>query len=279
MANLSQKIRLRAGYELKKISRKPFAYFLSPFPSKENVPVIIHCCYHKIGTVWFGRILRDIAAEYGMSFRIGSCYQRIRQFEANSDSDIFLDPGSHVKLDQLPNYICSHMIRDPRDMVISGYFYHLWTTETWANLPMVEIGGMSYKEHLNTLDQDEGLLAEIRRVWYWIPHMVNWNYNNPRIYEIRYEDIISDEEKVFREMFKHYGFKKSAVNRCCRIAEKYSLKRLKKGKSGQRKGRSHLRSGRSGEWKELFKDEHKKLFKEMHPGAVVALGYEKDDNW
>jgi len=269
---------LRGGMELKKISRKPFSGFLSPFLSTENVPVIIHCCYHKIGTVWFERVLRDVAAEYGISYGTGSNYQNIHRFETTRNCGVFVDYGSHVKLDKLGNYVGSHMIRDPRDVVISGYFYHLWTTEKWANLPMVEFGAMSYREYLNNLDQDEGLLAEIRRLWFWIPHMLNWNYSNPRIYEIKYEDIIANESKVFREMFKHYGFHDKAVDRCCRLAEKYTFKKLTDDKSGKKK-KSHLRSGKTGEWKNIFNNEHKKLFKELYPRAVPALGYEKDDNW
>ena len=33
------------------------------------------------------------------------------------------------------------MIRDPRDVIVSGYFYHQWTDEPWANEPRPELGG------------------------------------------------------------------------------------------------------------------------------------------
>jgi len=283
MSDLVQRIRLRAGYEIKKFIRKPLRRFVTPFKSKDNAPVIIHCCYHKIGTHWIGRILRDISAEYGLSFKTGFDYRTIKGFEDNQDADIFLDLGSHVKLDQLPNYVGSHMIRDPRDMVVSGYFYHKWTDEHWANFPKAEYRGMSYKEYLNSLDQNAGLLEEIKRVSFWVPHMASWDFNNPRMYEIKYEDIIVDEQPIFHEMFTHYGFSGQAVDRCCHIAEKYSIQRLKKkkkkGDSPKKSGGSHIRSGKTGEWKELFKNEHKKLFKELYPNALVRLGYEIDDNW
>jgi hypothetical protein len=241
--------------------------------------VIIHCCYHKVGTVWFGRVLREVAAEYGMRFSAGSDYGKIRRFEQQRDSDIFLDLGSHVDLDKLPDYVGSHMIRDPRDVVVSGYFYHLWTDEAWANLPLAEFRGMSYREYLNSVDQNEGLLTEIRRVSFWVPHMVNWDYQNPRVFEIRYEDILQAEETTFGELFAHYGFSEEAVERCCRIAARYSFRSLSKGAGTSGRVKSHLRSGRSGEWRELFHEEHKQLFKELYPGAVAALGYEKDDSW
>jgi len=278
MSDKSQQIKLRAMVELKRIYRKPFTCFGNPFVvNKKDAPVIIHCCYHKIGTVWFGRIFRDIAAEFGLSFGVGSNYQQISGFELDGKPDVFLDLGSHVKLDRLANYTGSHMIRDPRDMVVSGYFYHKWTDEPFPNLPLAKLGGMSYKEYLNSVDQDEGLLAEIKKDWFWIPHMVDWDYNNPRIFEIRYEDMIVDEQAVFRQMFTHYGLTEKAVDRCCQITERYSFGRLTKGK--KKRAKSHLRSGKSGEWQDYFNEEHKALFKEMYPNVVVNLGYAEDDDW
>ena len=41
------------------------------------------------------------------------------------------------------------MIRDPRDCVVSGYFYHLWTNEAWAHQPQDLFNGLSYQQHLN----------------------------------------------------------------------------------------------------------------------------------
>jgi hypothetical protein len=142
---------------------------------------------------------------------------------------------------------------------------------------------MSYKEYLNSLDQDAGLIEEIKRVSFWVPHMAKWNFNNSNIYEIKYEDIIVDEQRIFREMFTHYGFNDEAVDRCCRIADKFSIRRLKKNRKrsedSNKSGGSHIRSGKTGEWKELFKDEHKNLFKKLYPNALSRLGYEKEDNW
>ena len=40
-----------------------------------------------------------------------------------------------------------------------------------------------------------------------------------------------------------------------------------------------FRSGKTGEWKKYFNDEHKNLFKDVAGDLLVQLGYEKDDNW
>jgi hypothetical protein len=279
MAIKAKNVLLRAGYELKRITRRPFARRLTPFVQGREPTVIIHCCYHKVGTVWFGRVLREVAAQFGLTYGAGSTYREIREFETSRNPKIFLDVGSHVQLESLGNYVGSHMIRDPRDLVVSGYFYHRWTSEAWANLPMAEFRGRTYKEYLNDLGQDEGLIAEIRRVAFWVSHMAAWNFENDRIFEIRYEEIIVDEDPVFEGLFKHYGFGEKAISKSRDIARKYSIRRLKKAPKGEDDQKSHLRSGRVGEWRKYFKAEHKKLFKELYPGVMAKLGYENSDDW
>lgn len=40
-----------------------------------------------------------------------------------------------------------------------------------------------------------------------------------------------------------------------------------------------FRSGKTGEWKKYFKEEHKKIFKEVAGDLLVKLGYEKNNDW
>ena len=40
-----------------------------------------------------------------------------------------------------------------------------------------------------------------------------------------------------------------------------------------------FRSGKTGEWKKHFTDEHKAIFKEIAGDLLVRLGYEKNNNW
>lgn len=165
-------------------------------------------------------------------------------------------------------------------MIISGYFYHLWTEEKWANYPREEFGGKSYQKYLNSLNQEEGILAEMKRAASTdIKDMVNWNYNNPNFLEIKYEDIIKDEQKVFYNLFKHYGFRKDAIQAALKIAEQYSFKNVAKRKVGQKQQKSHLRSGKPGEWRDFFTEKHKNSFKELLGDVVVKLGYEVNNNW
>ena len=40
-----------------------------------------------------------------------------------------------------------------------------------------------------------------------------------------------------------------------------------------------FRSGKTGEWRKHFTDEHKKIFKDVAGDLLIRLGYEKDNNW
>ena len=40
-----------------------------------------------------------------------------------------------------------------------------------------------------------------------------------------------------------------------------------------------MRSGRSGEWKELFDKNHKQKFKELFGDILVKLNYETSNDW
>jgi hypothetical protein len=40
-----------------------------------------------------------------------------------------------------------------------------------------------------------------------------------------------------------------------------------------------FRSGKTGEWKKHFTDEHKRIFKDAAGDLLVQLGYEKNNDW
>ena len=252
--------------------------FRTPFADDSNKKLIVHCCYHKVGTAWFIRVLRKIARYYGLNF------QCCLQSEQKRNTDILMEYTSHLDIKKLPDYVGSHIIRDPRDIVVSAYFYHLWTKEEWAHIPRKSLNNLSYQEYLNFLNQEEGLLAEMRGISKEvIEEMSRWNYNNPDFFEFKYEDIIRNEEKVFYKIFKHYSFNEKAIKNCINIAEQFNFKNQSKRKletiKRTIKHNLHLRSGRIGEWQELFTEDHKQQFKELFGDILIKLGYETSNDW
>ena len=172
------------------------------------------------------------------------------------------------------------MIRDPRDIAVSAYYYHLWTRERWARAERERLEGHSYQEYLRGIDREEGLSAEITRLSGNVfRRMAGWDYHRPDYCELRYEDLIADERTWFERVFRHYGFRDDAVSEALTIAERLSFSNSSKRNLGEVTEGSHLRSGKPGQWREEFSERHRDLFKRLTGDLLIRLGYESDDTW
>jgi hypothetical protein len=101
----------------------------------------------------------------------------------------------------------THLLRDPRDVAISGYHYHLWTDEKWVRLPRRKFKGRSYQEELRRLDPERGLLLEIEEMCTGrtsLEEMLEWDCQPEDFLELRYEDLVEDEVTMFTSVFQHY---------------------------------------------------------------------------
>ena len=59
-----------------------------------------------------------------------------------------------------------------------------------------------------------------------------------------------------------------------------SFERLSNGKTpGEEDSSSFFRKGIAGDWKNVFTDRDKLVFKEEAGGLLVMLGYEGDEHW
>jgi hypothetical protein len=173
-------------------------------------------------------------------------------------------------------YRGSHLIRDPRDVVVSGYHYHLRTDEAWVRQPKERYGGLSYQAFLQAGDEHDGLMAEIERcARSSVAEMDVWPYGRPEILELRYEDAVRDEVATFTRLFQFYGFHDEAVERGIKIVEQFSRRH------GPHAGDDdpHVRSGEPGEWRRYFGPDHVSRFKELTGDLVVRLGYEDGPDW
>jgi len=196
--------------------------------------------------------------------------------------------------DELPLFRGSHFVRDPRDLVVSGYHYHLWTEEAWCKdvhfnwetitahpyfRSRVEKNeskfpqNVSYQRYLNSLEKEQGMALEILWRRSQFRNMRNWNYENPNILELKYENIVGNEKNSFLALFEHYEFSAELQHAGVQICEELSLKNMKKS------GRSHTRSGAERQWVSGFSTANKTMFHELYGDLPIFLGYENSDGW
>lgn len=84
---------------------------------------------------------------------------------------------------------------------------------------------------------------------------------------------------MFIKIFTHYGFSQRAISNCVDIAMDFSFEKIANRKRGSIQKKSHLRSGKSQQWKEEFSAANKKYFKQLFGENLIHLGYEKDLEW
>lgn len=233
--------------------------------------VLLICTHHKTGTKWMKKVFSAICEKYSWRFQEGD----IRR--CPSQCDVFLNWNSQVITSQTKvGYRGLHLIRDPRDVIVSGAFYHQTASEDWLHKRRLGFIGRTYQQAIN---RQESIADKIRfemehASGQVIRDMLNWNYSDPDIIECRYEDLIIDVElREFRRIFIHLGFPSEAMDEICEIAWKHSLF------SGEVTDTQHIRSGQPGQWAGIFDRSLRYRFLELFGDALVRLGYEPNDAW
>ena len=237
----------------------------NPFEPGVGRPLLIHCGHHKAATVWVRQVLVEVMRHYGLRQQEG----RGEPIQAATDLAFYTN-AERFHREQVGSraFRGSHLIRDPRDLVVSGYEYHLTTSEPWVRRPMAKYGGLGYQAHLRSLDEHEGILAEIEWFSRWTgAAMGGWDYDQPEFLELRYEDALADEAGTFDSLFRWYGFDDGARGIGLEAAERLSLRR-----GGAIA--NHARSGRPGEWRERLGAEHLERLSELTGDLIVRLGYD-----
>ena len=247
---------------------------------------LIHCSNHKCLTVYFRRVMDAVfnrCLPWGAGYRhynshLERFYAAFRGDRVSSINNRALD----LKL--LGRFRISRFIRDPRDLVVSGYFYHRRGAEEWTTIEsptdddwyfangvvprgLRETGG-SFAGYLQSLPKEEGLLAELE---FRRPHfesMVGWPAEHPDILTFRYEEILGNETAVFRRLFGFYGL--SPVERALAGAfvRRYSI--------GRRASDPHVRDPSAGQWRRHFTPRVRRAFETRYAGLVAQLGYPSD---
>jgi len=244
-----------------------------PFLKKNKFSVshslILHFTYHKAMTVFFNNVFRAISEKFNIyhTFYHKAILNGVQQdiFHRNDLRIISLN-DDQLSLANAPKYKGTHLIRDPRDLLVSGYRYHKYCKEAWALAPFTEetlelysikeLGllqlaeKMNYQQLINHIDIETGYLLELNLRKPHFEAMLNWNYQNPNILELRYENIFDKEIEVFRQIFKHYGFNNTITDYGLKIVENFSFKNLvAKGNAGTNK---HANTGITGQWKDML---------------------------
>jgi hypothetical protein len=242
-----------------------------------NVVVATH---HKTGTVWMDGVFKAIAADIGVAYvdfkaQYGQLTEALKSpfILLNTDSD-FRD---HSHLLDRDDVRILHVIRDPRDVVISAMHYHKRSSESWLHEPVPGYDDVTYQRRLKELP------TRHRQYVYEMEHssggtvqnMLRWRYGRPNCFEARYEELRHDARLAYWHRISAFlGFDESEQEIC---DQRFWENSLFGGLS--RLGNKHIRSGDIGQWRREFTVPLAYTFLSRFPGALQSLGYEPDHNW
>ena len=202
-----------------------------------------------------------------------------------------------------------HVIRDPRDIIVSGYFSHRNSHPT-DGLPELA----AHRERLLGVPKDQGLVLEMDFSRSALIDIAEWNYDRPEILELRLEELAPYPYEGFVRIFQHLGLLRDdephAGGEVVALALRRALNRLSwhrrlgslrrpipatgeillgavygnrfEAKAGGRRAgtedpASHYRKGVAGDWVNHFTPAVAAAFDERFEGLVDQLGYPRAD--
>ncbi len=251
--------------------------------------------HHKCASTWMSRIFYAIQKRTGFTISYGT----------NAEAELVIvpnaNPESFAQLHPSQNLRGIHLIRDPRDVIVSGYFSHRNTHRLgdWENLKI-------HRQALQAVDMEQGLFLEMDFSGHFLKNdMYRWEYGaNPDILELKYEEVIAPDYD-FTPIFKHLELYapnqtihlKKYLNKFNNkkiwfwrypniglndtdiqaIIQENSFKNLSKGRmQGAENIQSHYRKGVAGDWKNYFTEGHTAYFEKSFGDILEKLGYSSE---
>ncbi|MCC6142695.1 MAG: sulfotransferase domain-containing protein [Candidatus Hydrogenedentes bacterium] len=244
-------------------------------------PLMAYFGQHKSGSNWIHQITGKLARKAGLRYER---YTRPTEFDR--------DLAAHVETNRVDcvswvnaewtlvkdvEFKAFHVVRDPRDILVSAYFSHLKThpTENWPRLA-------EFRPKLQAVSKEEGIMMEFDFIRDVFRRFRDWEVGDPRVIQFRLEDISQDYISHFRQAYEFIGlFDRGLKDRhFLEVMEEMSFEKMSGGrKKGEENKDSHYRKGVHGDWQNHLTPEHIAYFKQEHNDLLVKYGYEKDANW
>jgi hypothetical protein len=254
-----------------------------------DLPILLGISFPKSGTHLLDQILLGFSnvapyakrvhsfyAEYeGESGRKRSPEQAIAWLDSLRPRDVasahlFARPEA-VRRVCSPKFAPYFIFRDPRDVVVSHVFYvtdmearHVHH-DYYQSLP--DFDARLKVSILGRPDSE----AEFPDIAGRFAPYLDW-LNQPEVLTIHFEDLIHDRAATLTRIMDHL------LSRIpLRSPRELILDSLES--SINPKKSPTFRSGKTGEWKKHFTEDHKKIFKDVAGDLLVRLGYEQNNDW
>jgi len=263
--------------------------FVSASAQQKGWPILLGISFPKSGTHLLDQILLGFSNVAPFAKRLHSFYaeyegesgvkrapeQALAWLDSLHPCDVasahLFARGEAIKRVCSPKFVPYFIFRDPRDVVVSHVFYvtdmearHIHHAY-YQSLP--DFDGRLTVSILGRPDagvEFPDIAARFAPYLGWLDHT--------QVLSIHFEDLINDRASALTRIMDHFLARAPlpAPRRLILDSLESSINPTKS---------PTFRSGKTGEWKKHFKEEHKKIFKDVAGDLLVKLGYESDKNW
>jgi hypothetical protein len=255
----------------------------------EDWPILLGISFPKSGTHLLDQILLGFAQAAPFAKRIHSFYaeyegetgrkrapeQALAWLDSLRPLDIasahlFARPEAASRVTS-GGFVPYFIFRDPRDVVVSHVFY---VTEMearhvhhdyYASLPDFDA-----RLNVSILGRPETNIEFPNIANRFAPYL-GW-LDHPEVLTIHFEELIHERAAALTRIMEHL-----LVRAPIPAPRERILDALETSINPSRS--PTFRSGKTGEWKKYFKEEHKRVFKEVAGNLLVKLGYESNNDW
>lgn len=255
----------------------------------QNLPTLLGISFPKSGTHLLDQILLGFANVAPYAKRVHSFYA-----EYEGESGVKRSPGQALHwLDLLrprdiasahlfarpdavarvcsPNFIPYFIFRDPRDVVVSHVFY---VTEMEArhvhHAYYQSLPDFNSRLMVSILGRPDADIEFPNIAERFAPYL-DW-LNHPEVLTIHFEDLINDRVQTLIRIMDHF-----LARVPLHTSRQLILESLESAINPTKS--PTFRSGKTGEWKKYFTNEHKKIFKESAGDLLIRLGFETNLDW
>ncbi|MEM9446968.1 MAG: sulfotransferase domain-containing protein [Cyanobacteria bacterium P01_E01_bin.6] len=158
-----------------------------------------------------------------------------------------------------------YIMRDGRDVYTSYYYYRRKRV----------LGNTTFREFLESEKHYPCLWGE--HINYWLDQISSSN-----LLLIRYEDLIENTSYLLQEIAKFIGIETDleSIERAVQLSKFENMRKIesKRGRPYNETD-SFMRRGTIGNWKEVFGNEEKNIFKKREGKVLIRSGYASDLDW
>ncbi|MBF0589692.1 MAG: sulfotransferase domain-containing protein [Magnetococcales bacterium] len=161
--------------------------------------------------------------------------------------------------------------RDPRDQLISGYFY--------CQKPDVLVNDTGFSQSMRELPKHDAL-SQLIKNWPYasMEWLVGWVESDVPLLLTTFEEMVGNKPRVVDELARYLAKPLSEAQRDA-VVEATHFKKKSASLTIENVSETFKRKGVAGDWRNHFTPELVELYKQEVGRVTLALGFEHDPNW